>query len=166
MPTRSARAIRPANLIRFDSLCYLTILVICCCFIIAAGDLEKEDSAIFPYFVFGAGVFFSALILFQQLLEPAREGLTPQKRHACFVIAAYFGIAMLAYILAEYLGFFSAMFLCMFCMLAYDQFVEKAHSVSLARFARLALVSLAVIGAQYLAFTRLIGVETPVGLFV
>lgn len=166
MPTRSARAIRPANLIRFDSLCYLTILVICCCFIIAAGDLEKEDSAIFPYFVFGAGVFFSALILFQQLLEPAREGLTPQKRHACFVIAAYFGIAMLAYILVEYLGFFSAMFLCMFCMLAYDQFVEKAHSVSLARFARLALVSLAVIGAQYLAFTRLIGVETPVGLFV
>lgn len=156
-----------SNLLRFDSLCYILILGICLFFIWQASLLEKDDSAIFPYFVFGAGVVFSLLILFWQLFLPTEGyGLTPQKRHAYVVIAIYFGISMLAYFLVSFTGFFTAMFLCMIAMLFYDKFIEKGDSISIRAVGQLALISLVVIGIQYLAFTHLIGVETPVGLFV
>lgn len=157
----------PANLFRWDSLCFLALFAVCCFFLNAAFGLEKRESAIFPVFVFGAGALLAALILAGQLFRaPAGTSCSPEKRHAYCVTALYFVLSLLTLAAVAWLGFFTAMFAGMFVMMAYDQFVEKDHGISAGRVIRLAGISLLVIGAQYLAFTKLIGVETPTGLFL
>ena len=148
-------------LVSGESLALVILGVIAALYLYAALQL-KGNSWIFPAFI-----AVSLLVLIPFCLYRYAT-CRPEKKPLAFrpgIIAVYYLIMTAGYFLIRPLGLYTSMFLCMAAMLVYSTTLRNmAFRAGL--LLHYALVSIAVVGVQYLVFVHFLHIEAPESMFL
>lgn len=131
-------------------------------FFVRESLLLAGVARIFPLVVF-SGVVVLGLVVCVQELGKKPETVEPVTYRN---VALYFLFALLTWFLIEPLGFYTALFVCMFVMLTYGTLVVRGHAPTPRKLARDLLLAAGITCVEYACFAWLLHVPTPTGLWV
>lgn len=167
-----AKRLKPADfgfslncLRRFDFWVIVFIFSAAIFFLYEALQIEGV-SGYFPQAVYSAIIALSLLIILISFFSKstAAPGLPPI---SCLKdISSYLAIIFITYYAIEWLGFYTATFICVLLMASYGELIFSRNKFSARLALRIALYSISLIIIEYLCFTTLMNVQTPEGLLI
>ena len=135
-------------------------------FFLWQSQLLNGEAGIFPTVVFGLMILLGLMVLAMDFFDSAPRKPLWSSPAALGNVAMYFVLSMATYALIEFLGFYSALFLCVVAMILFGLRYIRHEGLTARNLAKAVVIAALIILVEWLCFGLLVQVPAPTGLFI
>ncbi len=170
-PSESVHMVAPkkvfnkANAFRFEQI-MIGFLTLVSAFFVYESLLLSGNEQTFPLIVFSLMTVMGVVIFVLGMFAPISGEKDSTPKAAYINIGVFFAVSLITYMFIPVMGFYTALFFCIICMLSISAFWNRGEPIRIQALARILGMAFAIVAVQYTCFSFLLQVPTPTGFFI